>query len=501
LHIDRFAPERISDRLGLRPRGDGPSRRAPPRVLINRDDEAQGRGSSAPPDAVERGSFMRGIGIVSLLGVVLAGATSVTAAAAGAGRDEIAARTARAESRVIEIRRDLHAHPELGFAEKRTAAVVAKRLRALGLEVRTGVGGTGVVGVLRGKQPGRTVALRADMDALPVREQTGLPFASKAKGTYHGQTVDVMHACGHDAHVAMLLGAAEVLAGLRAELPGTVVFLFQPAEEGGGPGETGGAEAMLAAGAFDDPKPEAVFGLHVGPGDVPGELSLVAGPSMAASDRFRIVVRGRQTHGALPFAGVDPIPVAARIVLAIEALPAREIDVTTPSIVSVGAIHGGVRNNILPDEVELIGTIRSFDESARAALHAKIERVATKTAEASGATAAVEIVRGYGVLVNDPALAAFARGVLERSLGAGKVHVGRPTTTAEDFSLFANRVPGVFLWLGVRDPATPLAEVAPNHSPLFRVDERGLATGVRTLAELAFAFNAGEGPAGAEAPR
>jgi len=396
----------------------------------------------------------------------------------------------RVRTRVIATRRDLHAHPELGFAEKRTAALVAKRLRALGLEVREGVGGTGVVGVLRGAKPGRTVALRADMDALPVTEQTGLPFASKAKASWRGETVGVMHACGHDAHVAMLLGAAEVLAGLRDALPGTIVFLFQPAEEGGGPGETGGAEAMLADGAFDDPKPEAVFGLHVGPFDVAGELSIVPGPAMAASDRFRIVVRGRQTHGALPFAGIDPIPVAARIVLAIEALPAREIDVTTPSIVSVGAIHGGVRNNILPEEVELIGTIRSFDEAARTALHAKIERVATKTAEASGATAAVEIVRGYGVLVNDPTLAAFGRDVLSRSLGADKVHSGRPTTTAEDFSFFANRVPGLFLWLGVRDPATPLAEAAPNHSPRFVVDERGLATGVRVLVDLALAFGA-----------
>ncbi|MBK7952182.1 MAG: amidohydrolase [Deltaproteobacteria bacterium] len=401
----------------------------------------------------------------------------------------IPAGVARAEARMIETRRDLHAHPELGFAEKRTAALVAKRLRTLGLAVREGVGGTGVVGVLRGAKPGRTVALRADMDALPVTEQTGLPFASKAKATWRGETVGVMHACGHDAHVAMLLGAAEVLAGLRDGLPGEVVFLFQPAEEGGGPGETGGAEAMLAEGAFDDPSPAAIFGLHVGPVDVAGELSVVAGPAMAASDRFRIVVRGRQTHGALPFAGIDPIPVAARIVLAIEALPAREIDVTTPAIVSVGAIHGGNRNNILPDEVELIGTIRSFDEAARTALHAKIERVAAKTAEASGATATVEIVRGYGVLVNDAELAAFGRRVLERSLGADRVHTGRPTTTAEDFSFYANRVPGLFLWLGVRDPATPIEAAAPNHSPRFLIDERGLATGVRALVELAVAFN------------
>ncbi len=356
--------------------------------------------------------------------------------------------------------------------------------------MREGVGQTGVVGVLRGGQPGRTVALRADMDALPVTELTGLPFASKVRSTYNGQAVGVMHACGHDTHVAMLLGAAEVLAGMRAELPGTVLFLFQPAEEGGGAAETGGAEAMLADGAFDDPKPDGVFGLHVGAEDVAGEMSVVSGPAMAASDRFRILVTGRQTHGAMPWAGIDPIPVAARIVLAIEALPARELDITLPAIVTVGAIHGGVRNNIIPAEVELIGTIRTFDEAARSALHAKLERTAAKTAEASGASAEVEIIRGYGVLTNDPALTSWGRGVLERAFGADKVHTGRATTTAEDFSYFANLVPGMFVWLGIRDPQTPKAEAHPNHSPNFLVDERGLASGVRALAELALAFNA-----------
>jgi amidohydrolase len=425
---------------------------------------------------------------IRLLG---AAALLLASGAAASASEDIAARASAIEARVIETRRDIHANPELGFQEKRTAALVAKRLRKLGLEVREGVGKTGVVGVLRGAKPGRTVALRADMDALPVSEETGLPFASKARATYNGQEVGVMHACGHDAHTAILLGVAEVLAGAKSELPGTVVFVFQPAEEGGGPGETGGAEAMLADGAFDDPKPEAVFGLHVGPENVAGELSVVSGPAMAASDRFRIVVNGRQTHGAVPSAGIDPIPVAARIVLAIEALPAREVSLFTPSIVSVGAIHGGVRNNILPDRAELIGTIRSFDESVRDALHAKVERVATKTAEASGATAEVEIVRGYGVTVNDPALTAFARGVLERALGSGKVHPGRPMTPSEDFSYFANRVPGVFLFLGVRDAAVKVEDAAPNHSPRFLVDERALVTGVRSLAELAVAFNAG----------
>ena len=424
--------------------------------------------------------------VAALIGMTLLIAGAVRAGAS----EDIAARAARVEARVIETRRDIHQNPELGFLEKRTAALVAKRLRSLGIEVREGVGQTGVVGVLRGGKPGRTVALRADMDALPVTEQTGLPFASKVRSTYNGQDVGVMHACGHDAHVAMLLGAAELLAGMRAELPGTVLFLFQPAEEGGGAAETGGAEAMLADGAFDDPKPEAVFGLHVGPGDVAGEMSVVAGPAMAASDRFRILVKGRQTHGAMPWMGVDPIAAAARIVLAIEALPARELDITSPAIVTVGAIHGGVRNNIIPAEVEMIGTLRTLDEAARVALHAKVERTAVKTAEASGATAEVTIFRGYGVLTNDPALTAWGRSVLERAFGAEKVHTGRATTTAEDFSYFANRVPGMFVWLGIRDPQTPAAEALPNHSPEFLIDERALAAGVRALTELAAAFNA-----------
>jgi amidohydrolase len=219
-------------------------------------------------------------------------------------------------------------------------------------------------------------------------------------------------------------------------------------------------------------------------------MSVVAGPAMAASDRFRILVKGRQTHGAMPWMGIDPIAAAARIVLAIEALPARELDITSPAIVTVGAIHGGVRNNIIPAEVELIGTLRTLDEAARVALHAKLERTAVKTAEASGATAEVTIYRGYGVLTNDPALTAWGRGVLEGAFGAEKIHTGRATTTAEDFSYFANRVPGMFLWLGIRDPKTPATEAHPNHSPNFVIDERGLVAGVRALAELAVAFNA-----------
>ncbi len=415
-------------------------------------------------------------------------------APAPAGADELAAAidsaAAAVEPRVIAWRRDFHEHPELSYQEQRTAGVVEKELAALGIETRR-IAKTGVIGLLRGAKPGPVVALRADMDALPVVEATGLAFASKLRATYLGREVGVMHACGHDAHVAILLGVAHVLAGQREQLPGSVLFLFQPAEEGGVPGEVSGAERMLQEGAFADSKPAAVFGLHVMPELAVGEIGLLAGPSMAASDRFEIRVRGRQTHAAMPWAGIDPLPVAARILLAIEAIPARELDVRSPAIVSVGAIHGGVRNNILPEEAELLGTIRTFTPAAREKAHARVREIAEKTAEASRATAEVTIEKGYPVTVNDPALTARVRPLLERVAGAGRVIESLPHTGAEDFSFFANQVPGVFFRLGVRDPAVAAEDAAPNHSPRFLVDERGLLLGVRALARLAADHNSG----------
>ena len=278
-------------------------------------------------------------------------------------------RSTSVADRVVAWRRDFHAHPELSNREFRTSARVAEVLEGLGLRVRTGVAATGVVGVLEGGRPGPVVALRADMDALPVTEQTGLPFASTVRTTYLGREVGVMHACGHDAHTAILLGVAEVLAGLRDELPGRVVFLFQPAEEGAPPGEEGGARRMLAEGAFDDPRPGAVFGLHVVPQYEAGEIAWVSGGAMAGSDRLEITVRGRQTHAAYPWLGVDAVAAAARIVLALEAIPGRRMDARIPQVVSIGAIHGGVRHNILPEEVELLGTIRTLDPELQRPLH------------------------------------------------------------------------------------------------------------------------------------
>ncbi|HEU5163115.1 MAG TPA: amidohydrolase, partial [Thermoanaerobaculia bacterium] len=318
-------------------------------------------------------------------------------------QQEIDRRAAAVAPKVVEWRRDLHRNPELSNRETRTAKVVADHLRALGLEVRTGVGGTGVVGLLRGAKPGPVVALRADMDALPVTEEVDLPFKSEARDTYNGAEVGVMHACGHDSHVAMLMGAAEVLTGMRASLPGTVKFIFQPAEEG-----EGGAAAMIRDGVLENPKPEAIFGLHVLSNDHTGRIGYRAGGLMAASDRFEIVVRGRQTHGAYPWRGIDPIVVGSQIVLALQTIPSRQLDSTlAPSIVTVGSFQGGLRYNIIPDEVRMIGTIRALDPKMRKDIHERVRRTATKIAESAGATAEFILdADGYDVTFNDPALTA-----------------------------------------------------------------------------------------------
>ncbi len=405
---------------------------------------------------------------------------------------EIEQRTRRLESRVIETRRDLHQHPELGNRETRTAFVVAERLGALGLEVRTGIAKTGVVGILRGALPGPVVALRADMDALPVTEETGLPFASQVRASYGGQDVGVMHACGHDAHTAILLGVAELLVGLRAQLAGTVLFVFQPAEEGPPPGEEGGAPLMLKEGVFADPKPDAIFALHTDSELAAGEVAVVSGPAMASSDRLRIVVHGRGTHASAPWRGVDPIAVAARIILALESLPAREVDARKPSVVTIAAVHGGVRYNVIPDEIELLGTVRALDPELQRELHARIERTATKLAEASGATATVEVTERNPITANDAKLVERMRPTLART---AKLVPALPRTGAEDFAWFAQQVPSMYFWLGVRDPGTPVAEAAPNHSPRFLVDDGSLAVGVRTLAQLVVDYAATGKPA------
>src|SRR5438093_5681342 len=356
---------------------------------------------------------------------------------------EVDRRAAQVEGKVVAWRRDIHAPPELSNRETRTADLVAQHLRSLGIEVRTGVAHTGVVGVLRGGKPGPVVALRADMDALPVTEEVDVPFASKVRTTYNGQEVGVMHACGHDAHTAMLMGVAEVLAGMRNDLPGTVKFIFQPAEEGAPAGERGGAEVMIEEGALENPKPAAIFGLHVFPYPT-GEIRYRPGGILASSDRFTIVVRGRQTHGALPWAGIDPIVVASQIVLGLQTITSRQIDVTAaPAIVTVGAINGGVRFNIIPDSVVMLGTIRTFDTAMRSDIHQRVRRTAESIAQSAGATAQVTIDSTGAVTYNDPALTEKIVPTLRPGAGAEHVGIATPTTTAEDFSRYQQRIPGV----------------------------------------------------------
>ncbi|MEC8158801.1 MAG: amidohydrolase [Pseudomonadota bacterium] len=382
--------------------------------------------------------------------------------------------------KVVEWRRDFHQHPELSNQEFRTAKIVADHLRSLGMEVETEVAHTGVVGTLRGGD-GPVVALRADMDGLPVTELVDLPFASKARGVYQGREVGVMHACGHDNHVAILMGVAEVLAGMGDDLPGTVKFIFQPAEEGTPDGSVGGAELMLMEGVFENPRPDVVFGLHVFPLPV-GTIATRPGGLMASSDRHQITIKGKQTHGAVPWAGVDPIVTASQVVLGLQTIVSRQLDATlTPSIVTIGRVEGGVRNNIIPESVELEGTIRTFDAETRIDIHKRIRRTATNIAEAAGATADVVIDQGYGVTRNDSNLFRQMSPTLERVAGDRFIEASQ-TTTAEDFSYFANEVPGLFLFLGVA-PDDPTL-IYPNHSPRFYADERALPVGVEALTSM-----------------
>ncbi len=393
----------------------------------------------------------------------------------------------KVEQKVIACRRDIHQNPELGNREFRTAKLIAEKLKELGIETKTGVAHTGVVGILRGGKPGRVVALRADMDALPVTEEVKVPFASKARTTYNDQEVGVMHACGHDAHVAILLGAAEVLAGMRADLPGTVKFLFQPAEEGAPKGEEGGAELMVKEGALDNPKPDAVFGLHVTSRFPVGTIAYKPGSMMAAVDTLTIQVRGKQTHGAYPWLGVDPIVVSSQIILGLQTIPSRQVDSSVaPSIVTIGMIRGGVRNNIIPDSVDMIGTIRSLDKNMRDEIHTRIRRTAEQIAASAGATAAVTIETGYPIVYNDPAMTERAAPIFKRLAEA--TVLANAVLGAEDFSFFQEKVPGVFYWLGTRPKNETPEQAASNHSPLFYVDESGLRLGVTSLASVAVEF-------------
>lgn len=399
------------------------------------------------------------------------------------------------ERAVIDWRRYFHENPELSNREFKTSEKVASELRAMGMDVSTGIARTGVVGILKGGHPGPLVGLRADMDGLPVTEEVDLPFRSKAKGVYRGQEVGVMHACGHDTHMAMLLGAAKALSDQRDELKGSVMFIFQPAEEGAPAGEEGGAELMLKEGLFDKQKPDAIFGIHVFSSFPSNVVGYRSGPAMAASDRFEIIVKGKQTHGSRPWGGVDPIVVAAQIISATQTIASRQVDVTkAPSILSYGIVNGGVRNNIIPDEVELVGTIRNFDMGIREQIHNRLRHMATTIAAASGATAEVTIHLGYPVTVNDPALTEKMLPTVRRVAGAERVIEAPLVTGAEDFSYYALQVPGLFLYLGVTPEGTNALEAPSNHSPLFFADEGSLMTGVSLLTKMTLDYMDAEAP-------
>jgi amidohydrolase len=420
---------------------------------------------------------------------VLFAALALVAGSAGADitSEQIDTAVRTIDPKVIEWRRDFHQHPELSNREVRTADVVAKKLRTLGLEVRTGVGLTGVAGLLHGALPGPTIALRADMDALPVTEQVDVPFRSTATAEYRGEKVGVMHACGHDAHTAMLLGVADVLAGMRKQLHGQVLFVFQPAEEGAPAGETGGAQRMITEGLFNTTKPDAVFGLHVIASLPTGAIGYRSGAMMAGSDSFTIQVTGQQTHGSRPWGGVDPVVVSAQIVNALQTIVSRQVDITAlPAVVTIGAIKGGVRYNIIPESVEMIGTIRTFDPQMRADIIRRMERTVTNVAAASGAMATLKVdAATIPPVINDAALTARMLPSLERVVGKDNVKNITLQTTAEDFSFYGTQAPSLFFWVGITPPDRDPEKAAFNHSPLFYIDEPGMAVGMRAMLNIA----------------
>ncbi|MGH6964029.1 MAG: amidohydrolase [Phenylobacterium sp.] len=436
------------------------------------------------------------------LGLALALAGGLAVAPMASARTlstEIDRRATLVEPRLIAWRRDIHSHPELGNGEVRTAKLVADHLRALGLEVRTGVGGTGVVGVLRTGRPGPVVALRADMDALPVQEATGLPFASQATGDYRGKVGPVMHACGHDAHVAILMATAEVLTALKPDLRGVVVFVFQPAEEGPADftpegARSWGAKRMVEDGVLDDPKVDAVFGLHVLSGVASGRLEWRSGPTLASADRFQIRVQGRQTHGSAPWRGVDPITLAAQVVMGLQTISSRQVDVTkAPSVITLGQIHGGARENIIPDAVDLEGTIRTYDRAMQLDIHKRIKRTAELISESGGGSADVKIVELFPPTVNDDELTRQMSPTLQRVMGPGNWNDAPDKRTgSEDFPFFGARAPSLYVHLGVTPP-DKLQTAAANHSPLFYVDEAALRQGVRVMTSLAADYLNGVG--------
>lgn len=391
--------------------------------------------------------------------------------------------------KVIQWRRQIHQHPELSNRETKTAAMVAEHLKSLGMEVTTGIAKTGVIGLLKGGKPGPVIALRADMDALPVTERNGLPFASKEKTVFNGQETGVMHACGHDAHVAILMGVAEILAKHKNDLRGTVKFVFQPAEEGPPAGEEGGADLMIKEGALENPKVEAIFGLHVRAMTPLGKIEYKPLGFMAASDWFTIKVHGKQSHGAAPWLGVDPVVVSAEIINALQTIVSRQLQITKePVVVSVGRINAGVRENIIPETLEMSGTIRTFDRDMQKQVHEKINLIATKIAESAGARAEVSIVSKTPVTYNDARLSDIAIPALESAAGKENVMRINPDTGAEDFAYYQQKIPGFFFFVGACPPETDPAKAPSHHTPDFMMDEASMLTGMKALVNITFNY-------------
>jgi len=416
---------------------------------------------------------------------VLGFLVSIAPGAFGQDHQATIARKAEAlESQVIEWRREIHQHPELSGKEVRTAAKVAEHLKSLGLDVQTGVAKTGVVAILKGGKPGGVVALRADLDGLPVVEQTGLSFASKERDTYLGNDVGVMHACGHDCHIAILMGAAQVLTEMKDDISGTIKFLFQPAEEG-----PGGADEMVEEGVLKNPDVDAIFGLHVFQSMEAGEIGVRPGGMMAASDYFELKIIGKQTHAAMPSKGVDPIVVSAQVILGLQTIISRQTDLTAaPAVITVGMINGGVRSNIIPDDVTLRGTVRTLDPDMQVDIHERMERTARDIAESAGASIEWTMRYGSPVTYNDPELTRLMKDSLAKADPDGIVEETRPMTGAEDFAFFLKEVPGMFFFLGVRSPDVLLKDAVPNHSPFFDSDETALLHGVKAMATVAIDF-------------
>jgi amidohydrolase len=400
-------------------------------------------------------------------------------------KNEVDRKADSMQNQVVTWRRDFHENPELGNHEFRTAAIIAKYLQSLGLEVKTGVATTGVVGILRGGKPGPVVALRSEMDALPVTERTPVPFASKVKTTYMGQPVGVMHACGHDSHMAMLMAVAEILTSMKSELHGTVKFIFQPAEEGLPPGEVGGAEEMVKEGVLENPKVDVIFGQHIISYIPTGTLVYRPGGEMAGVNGFHIVVKGKSSHGAMPWMGTDPIVISAQIINNLQTIVSRDINITeNPAVVTIGAIKGGNRGNIIPESVEMDGTLRSFTDADKKMLWDKVNEIVVKTAEMQGATAKVTLGNDYPVTYNNPELTAQMLPTLQQTAGAANVNISPPVTGAEDFSFYQQKVPGLFFFLGGMPKGGNSKTTPANHSPDFFIDESGFVLGVKALCNL-----------------